>query len=182
MIALALPSLPAVLGLTYAAIGAGVAWGVHRREPGLIGAFGALVAWPVYLPLLVAEPSGPRTGPHARRITQVFRSLEATLADPAAGDVPWDADLSGLEGALRRTDERLALVDELLAETPGASTLELARARTSGEIEAVLEEVVQLRVQIGLAALAGNSASVRDRLAELLHRAQALDEVSSIDG
>lgn len=179
MIALALPSLPAALGCLYGAIGVGVAWQVHRKNPDLTAALGALVAWPVYLPLL----AGPTlvAGPYSARIVAVFRALETTLADPAAGEVPWDADLTGLRAALQRTDERLALVDRLLAETP-SDALRRARERASAEIEAVLEEVVQLRVQIGLAALAGDAASVRDRLAELLLRAKALDEVTAIDG
>lgn len=177
MIALALPSLPAALGCLYGVVGAGVAWQVHRKSPDLTAAIGAFVAWPLYLPLLTTVVAS--TGPYSQRIAEVFRALEATLEDPAAGEVPWDADLTGLRAALQRTDERLGLVDRLLAETP-SEPLRQARERACSEIEAVLEEVVQLRVQIGLAALAGNACSVRERLGELLLRAKALDEVTGI--
>lgn len=171
-----------VVVLTYLTVGVGVAWRLAGRH-GWGPAAGALLAWPVFLPLLTdrADHSG---GPHAARIAAAFAALEHTLEDPAAGDVPWDADLSGLRSALCRTDERLGLVERLLADAEGArtETLIAARDRTRSEIEAVLDEVVQLRLQIGLAALAGNAASVRERLSELLSRAEALDEVATLDG
>lgn len=179
--ALANPSLLTAIGVGYLVLGGAAGWRLSRTH-GWGSGVAALVAWPVFLPLLADRPGGE--GPHQARICEVFEALERTLADPAAGEVPWDADLSGLRSALWRTDERLGLVDRLLAESAGARTegLRQARNRTSTEIEAVLEEVVQLRLQIGLAALAGNAASVRERLAELLNRAEALDEVATLNG
>lgn len=178
--ALAQPGLLEGVGAAYLVVGGLVAWRL-RGDGSWAAAVGALVAWPVFLPLLTG-PTGPAgAGPHAGRIRDVFAALERTLADPAAGEVPWNGDLDGLRDALLRTDERLGLVDRLLAESPPdrAEGLRAARTRTSGEIGAVLDEVVQLRLQIGLAALAGDAASVRERLHELLHRARALDEVAT---
>jgi hypothetical protein len=179
VIAFAQPGLLEVLGLAYLGAGAAVAWRL-RDETSWAALCGAVVAWPVFLPMIGApDPAG--TGPYRTRIQTAFASLERTLADPAAGEVPWDADLTGLREALLRTDERLGLVDRLLAESgpARADALVGARARTGAEIEAVLDEVVQLRLQIGLAALAGDAASVRERLTELLARARALDEVAT---
>jgi hypothetical protein len=61
-----------------------------------------------------------------------------------------------------------------------ALALRQARARSAGEIEAVLAGVLQLRLQIGLLALAGDDRAARQRLAELRDRARALEELTPI--
>ncbi len=185
------PGLLELLGVAYLVVGAGVAAKLHRSgRVGVAGAIGAFAAWPVFLPVL-AGPSGG-SGPFASRIVEVFAALERTLHDPAADDVSWSADLTGLQTALHRADDRIALVDRLLSEARAsgpsdparmdALTAPLVEARQTAadELSAVLDEVVQLRLQIGLAALHGNAASVRHRLAELQARAEAIDEVSEV--
>jgi hypothetical protein len=59
----------------------------------------------------------------------------------------------------------------------------LRRARTSAaaEVEAVLEGIVQLRLQIGLRSLAGNSVPVRERLRDLRARLAAVDELAQLE-
>jgi hypothetical protein len=184
MLAFIAPGLPSVLGVLYFGIGGAVAWQLHRQDPSLGVTAGALVAWPVFLPLLAPASTPVSSGPMQGAIDEVFCALRTTLRDPAVVDVPWEADLQGLQAALVRSDERLALVDRLLAEETGGARGELedARARSVAEIQAVLDEVVQLRIQIGLAALAGDNGSVRDQLAELLGRVRALDEVTRFHG
>ena len=187
------PGLLELLGVAYLVVGAGVATRLHRGgQVGWGGAVGAFAAWPVFLPVLAGPTAG--AGPFAARIQEVFAALERTLRDPAADDVAWsnDVGLSGLRVALERADERIALVDRLLSEArasnPGdaerlaalTGPLDEARAKAADELSAVLDEVVQLRLQIGLAALHGNAASVRERLAELQARAEAIDEVSEV--
>jgi hypothetical protein len=190
-----MPGLLELLGVAYLVVGAGVATRLHRSgRVGLGGAVGAFAAWPVFLPVLAGPSSG--AGPFANRIVEVFAALERTLHDPAADDVAWSSDvavdLSGLQTALFRADDRIALVDRLLSEARASgprdparlaaltAPLDEARALAADELSAVLDEVVQLRLQIGLAALHGNAASVRQRLAELQARAEAIDEVSEV--
>lgn len=185
MLAYAQPGLAGVIGALYLVAGGTVAWRLSQRETSPAALLGAVVAWPVFLPLLGAPPRRKSLpGPLAPRIETVFRGLAVTLADPAVAEVPWEANLEGLREALYRSDERLGLVDRLLEETAAgeAGPVREARRRAEEEIERVLDEVVQLRLQIGLAALAGDNGSVRDRLGELLLRVRALDEVTRIHG
>ncbi|MEZ4320430.1 MAG: hypothetical protein R3F61_23320 [Myxococcota bacterium] len=181
MIAFAQPGLLELLGASYLVAGGVVVWRLGGRL-GWAGTVGAFAAWPVFLPLLTGPTERP--GPHGARIHEVFAALERTLTDPAAEEVPWSADLGGLREALSRADERIGLVDRLLADAGPAptGTLRQAREAAAGELLAVLDEVVQLRLQIGLAALHGNAASVRERLSELLARAEAIDEVTGLHG
>ena len=142
-----------------------------------------LAAWPLMLPLL-QEPPPAGQGPLASRIEQVLRNLEQTLGDPLAGDVMWTSDLWELRAALLAADARLALVDRLLADTPkgevdqAVSDLRGARAEGQRAIEAVLAEVQQLRLQVGMAALAGGREQLQRRLQDLSARATALSELS----
>ncbi|MCA9567062.1 MAG: hypothetical protein KC656_04430 [Myxococcales bacterium] len=183
MIAYVQPGLAAVLGVAYLATGGAVAWSLYRKDPSPAVVAGALVAWPVFLPLLGAPPARPRLGgPLQGRIHEVFGALERTLADPVAAGVPWDADVGGLRDALLASDARLGLADRLLAETGGDAGLREARERAACAIGGVLDEVVQLRLQIGLAALHGDEGAIRAHLAALLARVRALDEVTRIHG
>ena len=59
-----------------------------------------------------------------------------------------------------------------------AERLQAARDKAAAEVEAVLKGLVQLRVQLGLVALAGETGPVRDRLMELSARLTALEEVA----
>src|SRR5690606_26310440 len=103
-------------------------------------------------------------------------------------------DLDGLITALYRADERLALVDRLLdsMQTPeglptqgglaqSLADLRRARAVAAAEVEAVLEGLAQLRVQIGLRSLVGNSVPVRECLRDLRARLAAVDELADLE-
>jgi hypothetical protein len=144
-------------------------------------AVAALAAWPVLLPLLGAAP--PAAGPFSGRIHAAFSALRAALADPGAAGVIGPDELTTLEAALHRADARIGMVDRLLAEEalradPLSAQLDRARGHAVDEVEAVLRGVVQLRVQVGLLALAGDTAPVRERLQELGARVRAIEEIS----
>jgi hypothetical protein len=144
-------------------------------------AVAALAAWPVLLPLLGTAP--PTAGPFSARIHGAFSALRAALADPGAAGVIGPDELTTLEASLHRADARIGMVDRLLAEEalradPLSAQLDRARGHAVDEVEAVLRGVVQLRVQVGLLALAGDTAPVRERLQELGARVRAIEEIS----
>ncbi len=188
MIALAFIQVSLGHAVTMGWIGAGVLTGMALKNKGHSDALAvsSLVAWPATVALLATEPEPEvLTGPLDARITTVFQALGATLADPLAGDVLWDADLSGLRSALGAADARLGMVDRLLAghvneESAAADALRVARDRSQSEIEAVLNELTQLQLQVGLAALAGDSTAVGERLRDLLARTRAMEELASV--
>jgi hypothetical protein len=189
---LAQPPLAVSLGLAYAAAGFATAALLRRQHAPLATQGVALLAWPLVVPMLWDAPL-PRVadrGPLAGQIDAALDALEITLHDPAAGEVPIPEDTAALREALHRADERLGLVDRLLADTAphakavgsGVASLQQARDRAAAEIEAVLAGVMELRVQVGLLTLAGNAAPVRDRLRELRVRIGSLDEVARLPG
>lgn len=126
----------------------------------------------------------------------------AALVDPG--------QLARLVDVLHRVDRRLDRIDALITDaerqrhalghalgdapaTSGASAsdsgrlldealTDLRRARDDSRaaFEAVLGGLVSLRVQLGLFALAGDAAPVRERLADLEARVAALAEISSM--
>lgn len=183
--------LTVALGLAYLAVGAGVAWGLSRRGHPAVTAVSAVAVWPLLAPLLKADPGLSGVGPTATRIRACFSALAASAAE-AGGALP-QAEMAALMASLYRADERLAMVDRLLesdglAQLEGAGgadelrrsleTLRTARAHAAGEIEAVLAGVLQLRVQLGIQALAGDRQPVRERLREMTARVHALEEVT----
>ncbi len=181
-------TLAVILG--WLVLGGGVGARLARAGFPAATACSALVAWPALISLLGAAPP-PVGGPYLARIAAAFRALEGALSHPAAANVPWEAEALGLREALEAADQRIVLVDSLLAgaeETEDAavsgSRAALARARehAAGEIEAVLAGVVELRLQVGLLALAGDPIPVRDRLRGLRARARALAEVDATVG
>jgi hypothetical protein len=195
MIALALSDAPSglVLGLVgaYALVGVAGAVIATRRSLGLATALGALVCWPLLLPLL-GTGHVSTGGPLATRIAAAVEALRTTLDDPAATSMEGPEDLDGLIAALYRADERLAMVDRLIAsvELPGPapsgltqslSELHRARSTTAAELEAVLEGLAQLRIQIGLRSLVGHGVPVRERLRDLRARLAAVDELAALD-
>jgi len=116
----------------------------------------------------------------AEGIDGALRALAQTLSDPVAREVGAVADLSGLREALHAADARLALVDRVLADAPeGPATGEVRAARARGEqaIRDVLDEVQQLRLQVGMAAVDGGAEALAERLADLSARARTLAEV-----
>ena len=195
MIALALSDAPSglVLGLlgAYASVGVVGAVIATRRSLGLATALGALVCWPLLLPLLGTRHVSTG-GPLAPRIAAAVEALCTTLDDPAATSMEGPEDLDGLIAALYRADERLAMVDRLIAsvELPehapsglaqSLSELHRARSTTAAELEAVLEGLAQLRIQIGLRSLVGHGVPVRERLRDLRARLAAVDELAALD-
>jgi hypothetical protein len=184
------PSLGLLVCAGYVAVGIAMALLLARRRIPAATALTALVCWPLLVPLLRRPVVMSGHGPFAARIAQSLAELRDTLSDPAADDVEPPADLEGLVADLHRTDRRLAMVDRLLADVAAQpdtgvarSVDALRRARTSAaaEVEAVLEGIVQLRLQIGLRSLAGNSVPVRERLRDLRARLAAVDELAQLE-
>ena len=183
-------SLGLLVSAVYVAAGIATALLLARRRIAAATALAALVCWPLLLPLLRRPVIVAGDGPFAGRIAQCLAELRETLSDPAADDIEPPADLEGLVADLHRTDQRLAMVDRLLADVPmhaepgvARSVEALRRARTSaaGELEAVLEGIVQLRLQVGLRSLAGDSVPVRERLRDLRARLAAVDELAQLE-
>ena len=172
-------TLSGTLALAYLAAGVWTALRLEHGQHPRGAVLGALVAWPLLLPLLDVAPVHS-TGPMAERIDGALRALTQTLADPVAREVGAVADLSGLREALHAADARLALVDRVLADAPeGPATGEVRAARARGEqaIRDVLDEVQQLRLQVGMAAVDGGAEALAERLADLSARARTLAEV-----
>lgn len=168
-------------------LGGCTALALARRGQPVTTALSALIAWPVLLPLL-GDGGGSATdarhkGPFVTRIDTCFTALRGALADPSVCGIVTTEELVSLEQALRRADGRIGMVDRLLAEDalradPLATQLDRARALAADEIESVLRGVVQLRVQVGLVALAGDTLPVRERMRELGARVRAIEETS----
>lgn len=175
----------------YTVVGAIVATLLARRGHAAAVALGALVCWPLFMPLLGQRGTPSGIGPLHDRIARAVSALRDAMAEPGAESLHLPGDLEGLVGDLHRADERLAMVDRLLASVgrdgaaPGVvqsiDELRRARAATTAQIEAVLDGVVQLRLQIGLRSLAGNSVPVQERLRDLRSRLAAIDEIAAME-
>lgn len=180
------PPLFLALGGGYLALGACAAVLLQRRGADRATIASSVLCWPLLVSLLSDPPAVAGTGPLAARIDGCLDALLATLRDPVAGDLPGTDDVGFLRDALHRADARIGLVDRLLAESDGpaapdaTTALREARSRAAAEIEAVLRAVVELRLQVGLLALAGDTAPVRDRLRELRGRIGAIDEITRL--
>ena len=175
-------TLLVIAGL-WLALGLVVATALSRQGHPPPTALAALVAWPAMIPLL-GSTEAPATGPFSPRIHAAFSALRASLADPALAGVSEPSTLAAVESALHRADARIAavdrlLVDEALAADPESTRLREARARAAAEVDAVLHQVLTLRVQLGLVALAGDTTSVRAHLGALAAQARALEEVAT---
>lgn len=178
------PPLFIALGGGYLLAGGAVAVGLVRRGEPRANVLLSLVTWPLLLPLLWDAAPTSTGGPLTRRIDDALDALAATLGDPSAGELPGGDDVGFLREALHRADSRVALVDRLLDSPDAASapdaqaTLRTARATAVAEIEAVITGVIELRLQVGLLALHGDTGPVRERLRELRGRIGAFDEVA----
>lgn len=184
------PVLGLLICAAYVGCGIAAALVLAHRKTAPATALAALVVWPLLLPLLYKPATDAMDGPFMARIELSLAELRATMDDPAADDVDPPADLDGLVSDLHRTDRRLALVDRLLTDLPetpdselarSALALRCARGTAARELEAVLEGIVQLRLQIGLRSLAGNSVPVRERLRDLRARLAAVDELAGLE-
>ncbi|GDX79962.1 hypothetical protein LBMAG42_17730 [Deltaproteobacteria bacterium] len=177
-------TLAMMLGAGWLLVGIGVGGLLLRQGQPTSAAAAAVLAWPAMVSLLGAESmDAPGAGPFAVKITAAFAALRAALAEPALGGVVELNSLQGIERSLRRADARLAAVDRLLedpvvASDAGSVRLITARAHAADEVEAVLRQLLAVRVQLGLVALAGDTSAVRAHLGELAARAQALEEVT----
>ena len=196
------PSLWVVLALGYLGTGAAIAWHLGRRGHELGVTASALACWPLLLGLVGRAPPDaelrfdprPSSGPNAARIDACIRTLAQGLAETVEAGLIDAPALRKLADELHRADDRIARVDRLLRETEvqrelvqdasveaAMTTLRRAREHAHRELEAVLAGLLQLRVQLGLFALAGESEPVRERLAELEARVAALAELSSVE-
>jgi hypothetical protein len=159
----------------YALAGVGVALVLIRGGTAPWTAAAAIFAWPLLLPGARQAPE-PAQGPLRQAIEEAFSRLPSECR----------ASLAPLRASLLRADERLALADRILAEPVGeglqdsAARLRSRRQATASQIEAVLDEIARLRLQLGLAALDGEALPLREALQQLLLRARALDEVERV--
>ena len=174
------PSLvPTLVMVLYLSIGLFVAHGYYQRGSTL-GAVGALVAWPVLVGSWTADRPGIGSGPFASKINAAFRALEVALNEPVVHGLLPLPELEVLQHSLLRADSRIGMVDRLLEDPAvhdGAAPLREARSRAAREVEQALAEVIQLRIQLGLVALAGDTQPVRGRLQSLGSRVRALEEM-----
>lgn len=182
------PPLWLALGLAYGAIGIAVALRLATRGASHAAAVSALGCWPLLLPLVVTPPKPSSGGPLHERIRRCADDLRSTMADPAADGLVVVEDLDELVADLERADERLGLVDRLLADvgantrpSAGLQALRAARARAAAEVEAVLDGMVELRLSIGLRSLAGNTVPVHERLQDLRARLGAVQDLTDLE-
>lgn len=204
------PSLWATLALGYLGVGTAIAWHLGRKGHGLGVTSSALACWPLLLGLVGRTPPSAELrfdarpsvgGPNATRIDACMRTLAEGVDETSeSGGAPLidSTQLAKLADALHRADGRIARVDRLLRETEShvalrgdsirdaaveaaVAALRSAREHAHRELEAVLAGLIQLRVQLGLFTLAGESEPVRERLAELEARVTALAELSSVE-
>jgi hypothetical protein len=197
-----LPSLWATLMLGYLGVGAAMAWHFGRRGHGLGTSTAALACWPLLLGLVGRAPptrelelgSAIEPGPNRARIDACVAGLRhGGMEEFGGAPLIEPTQLDKLAKALHRADHRLARIDRLLHETQtqrqvasdagldaAIARLRLAREHAAHELEEVLAQLVSLRIQLGLFALAGESEPVRERLGELEARVAALAELSSL--
>jgi hypothetical protein len=212
LISIARSTVALALVLGYLGAGAAASVRLARRGHTLGLVASAVISWPLLAGVLfgptIVRTRKPIAGPFAARIGHGLASLHTSLAE-ARSESPIELasphQLATLELALRQADERVASVDRLIAEleagaharpdqpapTPeferarqaSLASLRRAREHAADELEQVLTMLLQVRVQIGLNALAGPAtvAPVRERLAELEARVAALAELSSFD-
>jgi hypothetical protein len=178
------------LGL-WLVIGAGTAAWMRARGAPTSSCAAAVVAWPLMVHLLrspAAEASAP--GPLGAKIQRSFERLDELVAREAFDSAVWTGDLAALRVALESADQRLAVVDRILADAAedrahagvDASLAELSarRDRAAAEVDAVLAELARLRLKIGAVALSGDAMPVRDGLRSLTSRVRAADELSRL--
>jgi hypothetical protein len=160
----------AALLVAWLLVGGLVAGRLRAAGEGWPAALVALPCWPLMVTALGAPPRG--------RVDEALSRLDVALR--SAGE---SVDLGALRESLLAAEARLGRFDQLLRDLADAAPQDLTRLRAAratgeGEIEAVLAELVRLRVQLGLSALRPEAVPVRARLAELAARVAAIEEVS----
>jgi len=171
--------------LLYLAIGLASALRFHR-DGHTATAAAAVFTWPLLLegdgepepPL----PGSAKGGPYSADIRKHLHDLRTALDEPGVQGLVSPDDLAAISRALHAADARVGTVDRMLTDpairqAEQGARLVSARQAAAAEVEAVLKGLVQLRVQLGLVALVGETAPVQDRLRELSARLGAIDEV-----
>lgn len=181
-----MPPLLLSCTVAYLLVGVGVGLRMGKRGNPPIVSLAAIACWPLLLPLVSATP-GER-GPFSDRISTCVDDLRRAMRDAGAESTPPIDDFDQLVLDLERADARLCMVDRLLDEqtvanrgSGTAEALRRARARAASEVEAVLDGMVELRLSIGLRALAGNTVPVRERLQDMRSRLAAAREIAALD-
>ena len=170
-----------VLLSLYGLVGLGCGIALRGRGHPLPTAVSALVAWPLLVGLMEATPAG--AGPFQARIDAVFEALGRALREAPSASLTSPEELIGLRAALVAADARIGMVDRLLDDPalqgdPLGQRLSLARGHAAAEIEGVLRGLVQLKLQVGLVALLGDTLPVREQMRDLSARARALQEIA----
>lgn len=152
-------------------------------------AIAAVLAWPFLLPLLQPAPPEVATrGPLGGRVDRVVDGVLQALRDADASTPAAEDDLAAMRQALHDADARIGRADQLLADTEDLSegvdaeqrALRQARDGARDDLEGVLAGLVQLRLQVGRLALAGDTSPVVRQLAELRARVGALGELADL--
>ena len=173
--------------LTYLTIGLLCAMHFHRNGHDAAAA-AAVFTWPLLVegrsPPVRQAPHRPRQGPYSRQIKKHMADLQTALTEPGVDGLLSTDDLAAISRALHAADARVGTVDRMLTDpairqAEQGDRLEAARAVAAAEVEAVLKGLVQLRVQLGLVALMGETAPVQDRIRALSARLSAMDEVGA---
>lgn len=160
-----------------------------RRDGHTATAAAALFTWPLLLdggpPTESDGDLRQRAGPYTPQIRKHLDDLGSALKEPGVEGLVSESDLAAISRALHAADARVGTVDRMLADpairqAEQGARLESARDAAAAEVEAVLKGLVQLRVQLGLVALVGETAPVQDRLRELSARLGAIDELGGI--
>lgn len=176
----------ALLGV-YGLVGVVVAVGLWRAGTDPAAAAAAVVAWPLLIGVRPGAAAVAETtkGPLRDAIDRTFDRLDDAAVRVGGLGPEWREERVVLREALCRADERLAAVDRILADDRDVPAESLARLRerrdrSALEVERVLGDLAELRVQMGLLALAGDIEPLRDGLRGLVARARALDELASL--
>jgi hypothetical protein len=158
--------------LLWMVAGAVVAWALAQRGHAMPAS--ALLAWPFLLPALLG-----------RRGDRVDEALDALSAALTTAGSPELCDTAALRRALRAAERRLAELGRLRRESAEVgdpallAEVDAALERTRAEVDGVLLAVQRLRIQLGMAGLAG-PGSLGETLAGLRARVAALGEVERV--
>ncbi len=176
----------AVLAVGWVLAGAVLAVRLSSQGHGAGLSLAAIVGWPFLVTLALAPPTPVRTrGPLADAIDAAVGGLREAAEDPDAPLLP-PSDLDALHADLTRTDLRLARVDALLANagaaTPATAALHTARDEAHARVREAIDELVAIRLQLGLHLLDGDTRPVVARLGALRRRMAAFEETATPGG
>ena len=159
--------------LLYILIGSFIGATLHRKGQPTATALSAVLAWPL---LIGSTTQG--NGPLSSKIMAAFSALESAATETSG--LINNEEVNALRHHLLLADSRLAIVDRLLQDpqlSRSGARLKQARERAAAEISEALEEVIELRIQMGLVTLAGDTGPVRERMTALRAQIHALEEI-----